>query len=246
MGNRGKNHQTSSPSRSRKPLPSTLGPFILEEASASCSLSPRSLTTRSTAAMSALPVPDPAPAPAPAAAAAGHAGARPDKAERIKGFITKMTGSQSAAQLQLHHPKRWQQPTYGPILPLTEDLVKRLMGTARKFIPRTSSSRILVSIGKLTYFRRPVTPKEKNFETKLALRTRYNEPEDNIFLAESYLVSATRREPTQISCQQNNLVAVKIILTLCHAATSHSTLPHPCEFSRRNTSDLLRLEGPSL
>lgn len=244
MGNRGKNHQTSSPSRSRKPLPSTLGPFILEEASASCSLSPRSLTTRSTAAMSGLPVPAPAPAPAPAAA--GHAGARPEKAERIKGFITKMTGSQSAAQLQLHHSKKSQQPTYGPVLPLTEDLVKRLMGTARKSMFRTSSSHTLASNGKLTSFRRPVTPKEKHFETKLALRTRYNEPEDNRFLAESYLVSATRREPTQIFCQQNDVLAAKIILTLCHAATSHSTLPHPCGFSRRNTSDLLRLEGPSL
>lgn len=242
MGNRDKNHQTASPSRSRKPLPSTLGPFILEEASASCSLS--RLTTRTTAAMSGLPVPAPAPAPAPAAA--GHDGAGLEKAERIKGFITKMTGSQSAAQLQLHHSKKPQQPTYGPVLPLTEDLVKRLMGTARKFMFRTSSSRTLASIGELTSFRRPVSHKEKYFETKLALRTRYNEPEDNRFLAESYLVSATRREPTQISCQQNNVLAAKIILTLCHAATSHSTLPHPYGFSRRNNSDLLRLEGPSL
>jgi hypothetical protein len=143
MGNQGKNRQTSLPSRSRRTLPSTLGPFILEEESASPSLTPRR-----TAAMFALGVPVPAPTPAPAAA--GHTGARPEKTERIKGFITRITGSQSHAQLP--HSKTSQQPTYGPILPLTEDLLKRLMGAARKFISRTSSSRTLASTGKLTSF----------------------------------------------------------------------------------------------
>ncbi|KAK0740169.1 hypothetical protein B0T18DRAFT_393047 [Schizothecium vesticola] len=116
----------------------------------------------------------PAPAPTPTPAAAGHAGAHPDKTERIKGFITRVTGSQSHAQLP--HSKKSQQPTYGPILPLTEDLLKRLMGAA-------------------------LTQKERHFETKLALKTRYNEREDNSHLAEPSVHPLTRPFPQAFPSQ---------------------------------------------
>jgi hypothetical protein len=140
MGDRGKDRQSSF-SPSRRTLPSLLGPFILEEESP-----PPSITPVSPADMPAVPghaptvpvavpaIPGPALGPAPAAngllgGANGLLSARLDRAERIKGFLTRLKGSQSQAQFP--RPKK-SQVAYGPVLPLTEDLLTRLKGANSK------------------------------------------------------------------------------------------------------------------
>ena len=54
---------------------------------------------------------------------------RPDGKERVKGFLKRLKGSQSQVQVSTTEgPSR----RYGPVLPLTEDLLKRLTGQERK------------------------------------------------------------------------------------------------------------------
>ncbi|KAK1829255.1 hypothetical protein QBC39DRAFT_384307 [Podospora conica] len=118
-------------------------------------------------------MPPPAPAPALEVAAAGPTDTGPDRHPGFKGFLTRLAGSQSHTQIQL---RKKPEPIYGPVLPLTEEVVQQLKGP-------------------------DLTEKERNFQTAFTLKTRYNEHQDNRHLAEPSVHPPTRPYPNTLPGQ---------------------------------------------